>query len=173
MQFVFHVLRLLSIRFTHQNFCCVIYRLYDEAFAKKTDWNSDLPRLSYGYRTCKLFGLFFMLSNFYQLDLHNRAFVVLFSNPTMKRLQKMDWKSDLPWLSYGYWMCKLFGLFFMFSGFYRLDLHSRTFVVLFTDSTMKRLLKKTDWESDLPQPSYGYRTCKLFSLFSCSLASTD
>jgi hypothetical protein len=34
-RFVFHVLRLLPIIFTQQNFCCVIYRLYDEVSAKK------------------------------------------------------------------------------------------------------------------------------------------
>ena len=43
-----------------------------------------------------LFGLFSMLSSFYQLDIHSGAFVALFSNSMIKGLQKLgieNWTS--------------------------------------------------------------------------------
>ena len=53
-----------------------------------------------------LFGLFFMSSYFYHLDLHNKTCAQLVLHKQIydeKDMQKLDWKSDLPWFSYGYW----------------------------------------------------------------------
>ena len=52
----------------------------------------------------------------------------------------------------------LFGSFFMFSSFWRLDLHNKASSCCSSTSTMKRM-RIPDWKSDLPCFGYGYRKC--------------
>lgn len=63
-------------------------------------------RLSSVRYTWVLFGLCFSCPS-YRLDLHNEnKFVGTSSaNPRWKHLQQLDWRSDLPWLSYGRRTC--------------------------------------------------------------------
>ena len=50
-----------------------------------------------------VFHIFLMISNFYRVWFVTIVVMFAFCKYTMKHLQKLDWKSDFPWFSYGRW----------------------------------------------------------------------
>ena len=65
-------------------------------------------------KVCGCYSVQFMFSNFYWWDSHNKTRVTL-ANLRWKR-KKLDWKLDLPWFRYEWWLDKtrLFSFFYNF-----------------------------------------------------------
>ena len=78
-------------------------------------------------------GSFFMITNFYRLDLHNTIHVVL-ANLQWNICKKSNWTLYLPWVSYGYCKCMFVNILTRYIGSSQLrSLLSGEYLSIFED----------------------------------------